>query len=566
MEMSLRDTNWTDLPAFEKEFDAFILDFDLVFDIAVDHEQLTNLDGAFERGVEQLEVAPRGYRPTSTVRSLVEAWRVFAATAPVPGSPLARRLETSVADVAERVFARMEGGRLGLWRASDDGQLEAEIIDGSSCPERVKLGALVDEQWEDIPATEFMIGWAIPIDATNALLFAVAPQRKVKRKIEAAARRHSWGEGDQFRRADYREDILSLLLDPDCFDTGRDRGRIFLSSFVENEWYLSAHQILPEVRQYVFSHGLDPEQMREPHLDGFIDPRRSEGGITGEDQPWSSQLAAALACQPNQAQPNQAQPNQALALLRHYRATAVPWRITAKAALGDRSMSYVLCDELLFAAVHLDADGRVDHPTAQRWGRYKLATLDLSPSFIKRNGLDDAWTIEQALAWAPNHLADQDLQRLHAAADKLRQAMLWVGLVNLNAERSAQPSLLITYRDLLVGIRTLLPTWAAQTPLSALQDPGRGTWKRMEKVFCDHEHVPVEPPLRIGDLPDTLDRLTRTPGIGKTSGDYTWHALYHFVLDWPQSCGHQLAHRDEATAQQAADHLSDGLDALDDLF
>ena len=100
-------------------------------------------------------------------------------------------------------------------------------------------------------------------------------------------------------------------------------------------------------------------------------------------------------------------------------------------------------------------------------------------------------------------------------------------------------------------------------PLDEFDDPGRGTWARIEKAMREQTAFDGSV-VRLSNLPRPVLGLTALDGIGQGTANNLGDAVRAFVVDWPMSAGHHPATKLDVA--DSSEDLQSGLDELDELF
>ncbi len=476
-------------------------------------------------------------------------------------------------EVGDAAYDRMRDAQLGVWRLriGADSRPRAERLDGLDA-EPIQLAAAVDTRWEDLTEPGTYVGWLIELQERPVLFFAARVDGLFEERFGRAARRQPWGtddgEGRTFRSADYEEDALAMLLDPECVDTERNHSRVFLSPWLDS-YSMNSEELAWRVCQRIDDFGLPPSDPNNPDalLDDFEYCASCRAyHYQGEGSPnWSLDLAVALSDDEDGEDDNA---EAILETLRLYRAWSLGSFSYFGTAFGPKTAEFLLDEESLAGLVHLSPDGRLDDPRVANADRYRIEVLGLDPARLRAAGVSPDWAIAQGLAWARQHADDELLDDLDEAAQRHRVALRWAAIVakNLVSQTDGHNAAYIYYSDLIRGIEAVIPD-GLDTPITQLEDNGRNTWGRLERALRKDGDVDA-PVIRLRHLPKSIAGLEDLHGVGDSTIDNLLNGVTQFIADWPHSDGHHplvttpAAHRDE----QAAEELSRGLDELDELF
>lgn len=547
------------LERFQGQFNDFYQGFVDAYAQCVAFEEETGGESFINRAMLHLETMPPDPRLEPGLGLLLSSYALFG----VPDKPAHRRdrthfVEQTAGEAAARSLAKMGDASLGVWRVEgperDPVAARATRIDGQHPPTRVDALAVVDHQLRHL-STGVYLGWWLEFDDYSALFSCVSLDKMQLKKLEKAAKRGAWGSGEAFRLDDYQDDLTALLLAPASIDTGGETGRVFLNEIVHDRWSLDADDLFNQVVDYIYFAGLDTTI--EQASDLLWKHRNYWSYYPEELRPavWSPSAARAVGDEFERV----------VDLLRDYRADGVSAYVYNEVPVGPHSLEYLLPLNRMLTLIGLEADGSVDHPTADGALNFPLAVLDLDTSTLRRANFDPAWSIQQARAWASKQRLPADLlEQLDQAVEAHRIACRWAGIVARNEHRDE--ALQVHYDDLVAGIRQLLPTEAKHTPLAELDDPGRGTWTRIEKRLRAAGELDDAEALTLARLPAHLDELVSLDGVGDGSAEHLRNALAAYVGEWPASAGHLPATRSPAEADAAAGELHSGLDELDALF
>lgn len=521
---------------------------------------------AFQDLFEYLEVVPSG-QPSIGVSFILRSFAIFRGERSL-GDEMARRLRTHVGaregERAANTFEQMEGAKFGAWRVERSRrQITARRIDGSGESDLHELDLFTDYKWDAVDGDGVFVGWFVEEEDIRLLFFAVALPQEALRALEQAADRTPWGQGETFRTADYEEDIVSLLLRPGCHDTERNEGRVFLSPQVEASWYLRRERFEEEVGEALWRFGfrspllIQSDALREEGWSSYEYCESCEAYHPISELPPSWSVDAAMLASER--------PEEIIAQLQAMRAEVVPrwgWSIEP---VGPRTLEYVLPTEAMLEMIELGPEAEVDHEKLDRAEQYPLAALDIDADTLRRAGFDLSWSIAQARSWAKKHASEELRSELDQAVRRHRTAMRWVSIVDHHRHVDDPAAGPVAYWQLMEGLRELLPPAALQTPLSELEDTGRGTWKRIEAAMRNYDMLD-EPVLRLAHLPDGMEQIYNLSGVGEVSCDRLTEGLTRFVAQWPESDGHYPVSAGASASGEAAEELSAGLDELDELF
>ncbi len=547
------------LEDFQRRFNAFYDGFIAAHNECIQLEEQHDGPNFIEWALMHLETTPESAEIAMEKRALFTSYALFG----VPGRSdwkreRARAVEKRAGSTAAAALDRMADAAVGAWRidnpSTDAFGWQATRLDGQHPPTRTTVVGALDHQLDELgPGT--YAGWKLDIGDFSVLFQCVRLDDLQQHNLSRAADRQAWGSGEGFRLRDYQDDVVSLMLVPFTIDTERTTGRIFLNEIVAEHWSLDPVEMRQEVAEWIYFAGLD---MTLDEAADVMWNRQNAWGSWDLPRPKVWSLTAARA--------TGEEFERVADLLRSYRAETVSFYVYDAVPIGDQSLEYVLPLADMLSIIGLEADGSVDHPTARNALNFPLAVLDLDPGELRRAGFDPAWSIQQARTWAREQRAPEDLRaKLDAAIDAHLIACRWAGIV-ARTEHSEGRALAVRYDGLIAGIRHMLPTEAMHTPLRELDDPGRGTWTRIEKRLRAAGELAKGDVLTLGRLPKTLNGLLSVEGIGEGSAEHLRDALAAYAIEWPASAGHLPTTRSTAEADEAADELHSGLDELDDLF
>jgi hypothetical protein len=554
--------------------------FAAAFNASADFQE--NIHGEYALGelIEHLEVSPEGSVDLE-LAFILRSFGVFRAARNF-GADYRDSMQDYVAEhsgkPAAAIFDMMDKAHFGAWKVTKaDNRLTASRVDGQASPIRGKLDVFTDHKWNMINRPGLFVGWLLEADDVCMVFFAAEMDALAIDSLQAAAQRTAWGEADSFRPANYEEDVLALLLRPDCLDTQREDGRIFLSPWIKTEWYLRRDQLEKGVGEGLYEYGLDaPEdeynfdafdtdyfdyddeyedEYEDEYDDYFCESCQEYHGRLRTLPSWSLD-AAVLAGE---------YPDQIIVQLKAFRANSLPGMGWMPEPVGPHSLEYALPIEDMLANIGLGPSGKVDHPKLAQAVRHPIAALQIDADDFRRAGFDLSWSIAQAQAWAKENASVDLRDQFGDAVSNHLRALRWVGIVDLHHQRQAHSAAPIGYSQLMEGIRRLLPAEAQQVPVAELEDAGRGTWTRIDGALRDHGRLSASI-LRLEHLPAHLDDIAELDGVGKVSCERLVEGLRSFVVGWPESTGHTAISSDAKLSGEAAKELASGLDELGDLF
>jgi hypothetical protein len=474
-----------------------------------------------------------------------------------------RQHVTTSVDRADSIYAKMSRARLGAWRVSrSSGGFRYEPIDGTD-DDGGMLGLFCNYEWVQLEAPGVYVGWLLELGGAPGLFFAEHTDEHFNARLQEPSKQGFWGETrDDFRALDYEEDVLTLLLDPPCIEAAIDSGRYFLSSELEGELEWFAGETRDNFVEDIYDGRLligDVREVREEsrwcaHCGEYHIYERTVGGR------WSIEVAKA----------SQRDTELLLERLSDVRARCLPSSLMYRAPFGRRTAAYLLPDERMFELLYLERDGTIGDDRVSDSARFRVGALPLEPSEIRELGLSDDWTIGQARAWVHANANASTIQTFDEAYETFEIALSWVSLMTAYASKrdefpdhhQGDVGVDVDDDDWLAGLRALIPS-AMQMRLHELDDPGRGTWTRIENALRDQTDLD-RPVVRLRDLPSSLSTLTALEGIGKGTFSNVRDALEAFVINWPMSAGHHPVQKLDQI--DASDDLQDGLDELDELF
>ncbi|MFW5966685.1 MAG: hypothetical protein ACOCV2_04155 [Persicimonas sp.] len=550
-------------------FDRALADFsravDRIFRAAAEYDRSRLGEAAGERLFEELEVAP-DRRLRAAEHYLLRSYDIFRVGEACERATDRRRALEAKLDEASRVFETMRAAEFGAFRVTfEDATTPAALrLDGQPDQSSLSLAYFGDSAFEEKLTAGTYVGWRVEVGGQRALVLAANATANYHRRLTRAAEREPWGVGDDFRKRDYAHDVLALLVDRQCVDTGRSEGRIFLSSALENDPYLDRDGLRERVARRLIRRGLpgafEPQEavcggtrMHGTMRDQKVTRRKRERGgrIRGGVANWSLEAAMVAGASFTAAR-------DVLAL---YRRECLRSPVRRRTHLGDESAEYLLPLDELVSLLGLQPDGGLDHPKVERAERYRLACLDLSDEYFAQAGFDAAWTIAQALGWASQHADPLLRKELDEAVHRHRAAIRWAAIVDKNQKDDRAQLLPISYKDVMEGFQRLAPT-ALETPIERLDDPGRGTWSRIEAGAREALDID-DGPVRLRHLPADIGGVRSLPGVGRVSVDHLEDALLDFAAGWPESAGHRAVERVDETTD---DDFEEGLAELEGMF
>lgn len=522
--------------------------------------------------LDHLEVVPK-QALTPPVGLLLRSYGVFRAARPYGGAAaedMVRHVRRRRGEAGAAIFAAMDEAHLGAWEVSRTrSSLIATRIDGTEEPLRRTLDIFTDYEWSAITTPGFYAGWLVEDDDASMLFFATEYDEEAAARLRRTAARAPWGCREPFRSGHYEEDVLALLARPDCFDTGCDDARSFLSPEIKNVWYLRPSRLAEDVANKIEIFGLrslafvDGANAFGDH--GPADPDRYTCPICDRTHRKNAHKAPGWSV--DVAIIGEDCTDAIVAQLEAMRADALPksttWHYTNLA--GRHSLEYLLPTDEMLAMIALGPSGRIDHPRLGGADDYLLATLDVDAEAFRKAGFDLNWSIGQARSWARQHAPDELHDELEAAAARHKTALRWACLVDRHRQIDLENTVPIRYAEFYWGVRKLLPTAALETPLSALREEKRGTWRRIEKAMREQDGFDA-PQLRLGHLPTCLHSIEGLIGVGPKSVTALVDGLRDFVANWPDSAGYSSIATSAEMQEAAGDALASGLDELDDLF
>jgi hypothetical protein len=469
------------------------------------------------------------------------------------------------ADGASKFLEEMEPARLSAWRVNRaGGGFEMEALDGVSSSDKAALGVFCDYEWSPIDSEGVYLGWSLPIGGLPALFHAVEVDEHYVRRLEPHLERQAWGESrEAFRQADYEEDLLTLLVDPPCLDTGSDTSRVFLSSSLEGAVESYRGEARDQFLAWLDDRALDLSPGEDGDTERFYCEQCDayhEVAKRRSSHPWSVEVAMSLATERDALHKQ----------LRDIRNSSLPPFLMYRGPFGERTAEYLIPDEWLWRLVYLEPDGSLRDDRLEHAGRFRVAALGLDGGRAREMGLSEDWTIAHALAWAGQHGSQEVRHDLEAAWTAFETALRWAVIAKKfrrrRQEREERPwgdvGAVIDESDWLEGLRELMPA-ALDTPIDQLEDGGRGTWARIENAMSEQKDFDG-PVVRLADLPSQLDYLTDLDGIADGTIKWLRNGIEGYVSDWPMSAGHHVVSTTHDI--EDADELASGLDELDALF
>ncbi len=549
----------------------FIKTFSLAFNEAVTFRKDEFGDYASDVIYEALETLPTG-EATAPLYFLLESYyqmrsRDDARYGEERAGPWhqMRQYVTNTVEGAEAIYAKMDQARLGAWRVSTSpAGLRYEPLDGVDDRKGGELGLFCNHEWVEIEAAGVYVGWLLELGGAPGLFFAIRADDHFVSRFKKPLQQSFWGAaGGEFRAVDYEEDVLTLLIDSPCAEAAVDSGRYFLSSYLEGDdtdWY--AGDLHYNFVERIYAGRLRLADVQDVHEESYYCAHCGEYHYYKDalDDAWTIEVARAL----------KNEPERLLERLRHVRLDSLPSSLIYRGPFGRHTAEFLLPDERMYELVYLRDDGEVDDDRITEAERFRVEALPLEPAEIRELGLSDDWTISQARAWMREQGDPSVTERLEQAYESFSVSLRWVALMTEYAQKRDEfpdrypgdVGVEVEDDQWLDGVRELLPS-TMEMPLEELDDPGRGTWARIETALREQTEFD-RPVLRLSDLPGSLNGLTHLDGVGGGSVQNLREALENFVVEWPMSAGHFPARKLDAA--DASDDLQSGLDELDELF
>lgn len=542
-------------------FDRALTDFsravDRIFRAAADFDRSRWGDTAGVRLFEELAVAPdRQLRAAE--HYLLRSYDIFRVDDVDERAAKRRRsLEGSVDEAAD-VFETMRAGDFGAFRITfEEATTPASLrIDGQPDSSVSPLAYFGDSAFEQKLTAGTYVGWRVEIGGQRALVLAANTTANYHRRLSQVAERAPWGVGEAFRERDYAHDVLRVLVDRQCVDTGHSEGRIFSSSALEHDPYLDRDGLRERVAKRLIRRGLPGAFEPKEAVCGGTRMGRTQGDqhVTRPESERSDRLRGGVANWSLEAAiVAGASFTAARDVLELYRRECLRGPIRRRAHLDDQGAEYLLPLDELVSLLGLRPDGDLQHPRVERAEDYRVACLDLLDEHFTTEGLDATWTIGEALGWASRHADPLLRKELDEAVHRHRAAIRWAAIVDKNQQDEGAQLLPITYKDLMEGLHRLVPP-ALETPIEHLDDPGRGTWSRIDAGAREALGVD-EGPIRLRHLPAKINDVRALPGVGRVSADHLEDALLDFVASWPESAGHRAAARTDEVAEEGLTEL-----------
>ena len=534
------------LTEFERHFDDFILRFDVAYHIG--HEALTKYFDVPPKGAVLRELEIRSVRLTYADAYLLLAHRIFGPSLPRDETwpDIRRDLANDCDEPIANLFHIMHRGRLAAFEITTDGDgLCATPIDGRGDTEPRSVFAVTDADWEDLATDQTYAGYLVDVGAGEAIILARPLDDGAIESLQRAAARSAWGSDSTFRELDYAEDVLAVLLDTECFDTGESHGRCFLDPIRCDISDYKRHYLAAGLREAIQRQGfpsLHPED--EPFTPRYWHLDRA---------PVRTQLAAAFGDGLKALERD-------LFRLRP-ETTNYQWYVFEA---HPHQMRYLFPDHELIGSWHLQPDGSIDHTKLHRLHDYPLAATDLTDGWFHQTGAHPEWSIRRTLDWAENRVDDARMAELRRAVDHFRIALRWAALVDLHGAYQRPWIGDISYEDLIFGLTTRLPRRIADRRLHDFDEPSRNVWSRINTALRKAGHLNDDEPLTVRCLPRHYSTWSRTAGIGPATDRDLQHTFLDFARHWPESEGYSP--NDATRADEASSAISDGLDELDDLF
>lgn len=534
---------------FERHFDSFIHRLDWAVELGIDELNSMTDKSAMVLLKESLDIPFQNLDKAG--RALLKTWAVVQTPLLGPGDEidfyeaLRGYTDDGVIDAVDTVAE----GQFGAWRiGSVKGQYRGILTDGQSVSRKASADVLTDWDWFDLPHPETYAGWHVEFDFGSAFILATELTMVARDKIEDAAKRSAWGDGDDFRQQDYAEDVLALTLCPECFDTYRDEERIFLNP----ETLQWRDKLIDGIRQNL------PDVLCENGFQSLLAACvPTEWDIAYIDEyPWSIAAAQALDDTVDELISDLASAR----TLAAYR-SILSYRIATPP--GPNSLQYLMPIEELLQELHLQPDGTIDHRRTASWAEYPLAATDLDSSQINTHPLRPELSIHQVLAIGTDELDDAVVSQLRQAAQKFHVCWRWTTIVALDEQSDSWLTEPIDIDALCRGLQWLFPGEVLQTPLRDFQEPARGFFSRIENALTQVGRVGDDQAVTLRDLPATGDNLRALPGIGDGSVRHLGNLLRDFISQWPESAGHRPVASPDRRSHESIDA---GLNELDDLF
>lgn len=533
-------------PAFRRfleQFEDFGERFPTLFN-ATNDVLIDTWDQPVNAMVHRLEVPPEGEQLENAQYMLLYTWMLVT---DFDGLEVSRReliegTESFDVDEVADLLEILDDARLGAWRLElVDEQLAAVPMDGNPDSEPIELRVALDNQFSEVEPENIYAGWVAELEAGHFMFFARPCSKRGLKTLQKAVERSAWSGGDSFRHSDYQEDILALSLNEDVGHLESSEGRTMIDPHV----FADRHAL----RTRYLEMTVDEEFYEGESYSPFWGRRQRR-----ELENWTQQGAEAVGELFEEFRDN----------LRGVLHSVAGW-MPGYFYPGHRTVDALVSDEQLLAPLQLKADGSVDHPATTRRNQYPVTVLDVDDELLKKAGIPREWSIDHALRWARANLEGPRLIRLENAAEHHHIAMRWVGIVARYRQADDPIIPRITYRDIRSGIAFVLPSWAVQTPVEKLEDPGHGTWIRVSKAMREAGDLDPDEPLVIDDLPATVSGLHNYQGVSSGTSSSISEALQQYVANWPDSAGYVAISVDEESDEGRRD-IESGLDELDELF
>lgn len=412
------------------------------------------------------------------------------------------------------VYDLFASARFGAWRYTPGGLEHAgqvEAVDGQSEALRIDVVHATCSDLTLLRREADVAGWLVEVEGVHMLLLACEFEERARQKLAVAATRSAWDDGQYFRERDYEADVLALLLEPLCVDVGGhgvcidptphriQGGRIFLSPVIKGwGWGLASMELPEAIQNLLCEEGLNHR---------------------GEALPWHLAVARAETSQDLQDLTNQ------LTILRH---NALTKRLEPRHPIGEHTLEALVSTAFLMETVGLTSDGVLDEHEA--YLELSLRQVGFDCDELVQCGVDRDAPLDEALRQSAL-LSPQALDQLGDAIYLARVRVRWTTILRCWLASDSPWRRIPTLLDLLSGIESLFRGELWNVPLRRLPDPGRGTWRRLEKAILELGFTGLK--VRVGDLFEFADILPELDGVGPKTLEHAALALAQILIDWP---------------------------------
>lgn len=435
-------------------------------------------------------------------------------------------------------------------RTPNDEMTFSAVLDSGAEPAKVKAG-------------DIWVGWHVENEGTEALYFAFSLEPRAGVRLIEKAQNQAWFDplAEIHIQEVYEEDLLQLLLDPDCDSLGI-APLFFVPRRYREDFPESMAKELPQVFGRLIS------SLTE------IPSTRSKKSASKERVYWWELYARHDGLHP--------QRGEAIfeVLITQVAVSVLPWGWDP---VNTAYLFRVFSREEFLWSLGLDENYRLTIDAFPPIKTHPLRLLALDEDFLKRCNLSPTASIHEAqralkgdgLSKSKSKNTKQEQDRTDdaiALAEEVEAHRIRLRVVSIfralghHRQRPADFNPLIPdvfsrldldYRDLRTAVDRHFATILGTKRVETL-DLGRQKNRILKSLSNALEIHPEE--LRVVDLPQELYKLLNLSGIGPGSADLIVEGLKKALLQWPPGLFHSDADEETRT------HLDQGLSELEDLF